>query len=323
MGTYRQLDLKERGQIEILRKEGKGIREIARLLGRSGSTISWELKKQRKDYCAESAQKETWRKRHQPRILQRVITGAIEQTIRDYLVKDWSPEQIVGRLGKEGFRNLPSFQSIYRFIERDDRDGGKLKKHLRILRKQGKHRTRPKYVTVNRRLTPRLTIEERPKIVEKRSRLGDYERDTVLGKRNGILLLTLVDRTSRRVRIASVSKLCSNEVHEATCRLLEHELVHTITNDNGTEFQRFKETQKALSVAIYFAKAYHAWERGTNENTNGLIRQYFPRKKPIPNLRDDEIQAIENHLNNRPRKCLDYKTPNEIHALLKNAECSG
>jgi len=212
-----------------------------------------------------------------------------------------------------------SVASIYRFIERDHANGGYLKSHLRVLRRQRKDRKKPKWRKYQGSLQDRTPISERPRVVERRERLGDIERDTVFGAKNGSLVLTMVDRRSRLTRIAWIEKKCSRLIHQATVRTLRGQIVRTITNDNGTEFARHLETAKALKAPVYFSKAYAAWERGTNENTNGLLRQYLPRRQAIGPLTRKQIRALEDKLNHRPRKCLNFETPHEVHRRLSLA----
>jgi len=160
-------------------------------------------------------------------------------------------------------------------------------------------------------------IDDRPQVVEKRRRLGDVERDTMMGTWNGPFLLTVVDRTSRYAKIAWIRRKCSTLVHQATVNLLRNEPVQTITNDNGTEFSKHRLTTKALGAQVYFSRAYRSWERGSNENLNGLLRQYFPRRMNLGNVTRAQIKHAEHQLNNRPRKCLGYRTPSEVHHELK------
>jgi len=296
-----------------------GVRGIGRQLSRSASTISREIIRgglQSGCYGAFSAHQKMLKHRHRSRVDLHCVSGDLEAHIRDKLLLDWSPEQIVGRLRVEGRSDKVSLQAIYRYIARDKAQGGKLWRHLRILRVIRKKKTGPDWKP-RQYLADRVNIDQRPQIVEKRNRLGDYERDTVLGKRGKSVLLTIVDRTSRCLKLAWVATNTCDAIHAKTVSLLKHETLHTLTNDNGFEFLRHKKTARTLGVPIYFANRYRSWERGTNENTNGLLRQYFPKKKDIGRSSKQTIEAVAERLNTRPRKLHGYRTPNEMHRLLK------
>lgn len=310
---YHRLTLRERYRIEALIESGKSIRQTAKALNRSPSTISRELKRLRGRYDASCADQRAFFLKTKPQLNRRMVVGPVKAHIVKKLREDWSPEQISGRMRLENNSLChPSHQTIYRFIYEDRRLGGKLFKHLRILRRQRKDRKVAKYGTYSHMVKRRM-IDERPKIVEKRARLGDFERDTVLGKFNGSVLLTIVDRTSRLLKLAWLPKKTAREAHEATVKLLKHESVCTITNDNGGEFRRHALTEQELQTKVYFSKAYCSWERGTNENLNGLLRQYYPRSQDIGKPTPSELRRVQERLNNRPRKCLGYQTPNEVH----------
>lgn len=316
--SYRRLALGDRYQIQAFLASGQSYREVARQLGRSASTISREVGRLKsKDYSAGLAQRasEECRQGRYEKI--RKIKASLELYVRRRIEQDWSPEQISGRLRYGLAEQTPSHPTIYEYIERDKLNGGKLWKHLRILRKQRKDRKKPNWCEY-RRMPDRQMISDRPAIVENRDRIGDFERDLVHGKFNKAALLTIVDRTSRLVKLGVVGKKSSDEVHRQTVRLLRGQVVHTLTNDNGTEFARHKQTAHELKAEVYFANSYSSHQRGTNENTNGLLRQYFPRRRPIEAHSKREIKRIENLLNNRPRKCLGYKTPLEVHRDLNS-----
>lgn len=314
MKNYHRLAHAERYQIEALVNSGLGVREIARQLNRSPSSICREVRRLAGSYRAEVAEEQSQVLRKRPRFDLRKIRGSLKTYVHDKLNLDWSPEQISGRLRCENEDVGVSHQTIYRYLKREKEFGGVLWRHLRILRKQRKDKF-PRWKPT--RLEGRTLIADRPAIVEKRQRVGDFERDTVEGKRGRSLLLTAVDRTSRFSKIAWIEKKCSYLTHEKTVQCLKDEFVRSITNDNGTEFSQHQSTADQLGTKIYFSRAYRAWERGTNENFNGLLRQYFPKKKDIGVVSEEEIQRIEDLLNNRPRKYLGYKTPKEVHQHLK------
>lgn len=311
---YHRVTPADRYRIEAGLQSGFSIREIAKNLKRSPSSISREVSRNafKRSYEAERANAlRAERKKLSRRQLK--IRGSIRKKVVAKILSDWSPEQISASLNRE-----ISKQTIYRFIERERKCGNTLIKHLRILRKERHDRKRVTWVAPSERLTRRRWIDERPKVVDKRVRIGDFERDTVFGKLNGPLLLTLVDRSSRYAKVEWVEKKCSKLVHEATVRALKREIVRTITNDNGTEFARHELTAKKLKTKIYFSKAYRSWERGTNENFNGLLRQYFPRKRCIGKPTRAELNRIETLLNTRPKKVLGWKTPLEVHRLKRS-----
>src|SRR6185436_4333123 len=312
MKQYQRLTLGERYQIQVLLARGVSVRGIALQLQRNASTISREVKGSGVTYDADLKHREANRLRRLSHPQLQVIRGELEDYVRRKIRLDWSPEQIAGRLLREQDKKVVSYQTIYRYLERDKKKRGLLWCHLRILRKQRKDRKVPHWHPTNPHVG-RTMISERPRVVEKRDRLGDFERDTLLGTHNGSLLLTIVDRTSRLLKMQWLPDKSCDRIHQATVMLLNNETVHSLTNDNGMEFARFKKTAAALNTKVYFSRSYAAWERGSNENTNGLLRQYFPRKKDIGQPPADKITYIENLINNRPKKCLGYQTPLEVH----------
>ena len=311
--SYRRLTLGDRYQIQAHLQSGLSCREIARNLGVNPSTITRETAKVAGKYCAVKAQEVAKNLGLKRRAGKFKITNELEFTVRAKLKLDWSPDQVCAHLKMENLQTV-SVQSIYRYVSRDKAARGELWKHLRILRKQGKDRKVPTWKPGWTNISRRTDIIERPSLVKQRSRLGDVERDLVLGKANGPALLTIVDRRSRLVRIVRVENKCAEEVHWATVEALQGQMIYTITNDNGSEFANHYFTAKELRCEVYFSRPYRAWERGTNENMNGLLRQYFPRKKPLNHVTLERIKEVEDLLNTRPRKCLGYKTPLEVHS---------
>ncbi|MDD9806573.1 MAG: IS30 family transposase [Gammaproteobacteria bacterium] len=230
----------------------------------------------------------------------------IETLLRD----DWSPEQISLWLAKEGFFRV-SHEWVYHHIYHDQSLGGDLHLHLRY-RKQ----RRKRYGSYSRRgqLPGRVFIDERPAIVERRCRLGDWELDTIIGKDHKGALVSLCERKSRLTMIDKVSRKSADAVSKATVRLLRSLpcRVHTLTSDNGREFAGHRSIARALGAKFYFAHPYASWERESNENSNGLIRQYFPKRTDFSTLTRRDLRAVMDKLNNRPRKCLGMKTPNQV-----------
>ena len=231
--------------------------------------------------------------------------------INHYIRKDFSPEQVSGHLARKHELRI-SHETIYKHIWSDKRSGGSLYKHLR----HSNRKYRKRYGSKERRgrMKGRVSIDLRPAIVDTKSRIGDWEIDTITGKNSKGYLVTVVERKSRLTLIKRVPDKQSDEMAKAIIKLLRphKESVLTITADNGKEFTRHKKISKSLKADVYFAHPYHAWERGLNENTNGLLRQYFPKKLDFCTIDDKSIQHAMERLNNRPRKTLGYATPNEV-----------
>src|SRR6185437_9154862 len=227
----------------------------------------------------------------------------VKQWIDQRLKQKWSPEQIVGRARLEN-RPIVGVETIYRYIYRDKVQGGDLWKHLRHTRKARKRRfPAPRWP----KSLPRLSIEQLPQSINRRERIGDLERDLIVGAQRRGYLLTLVDRRTRFVRIEKLQRPSADAVHKATLQALKKLEVKSLTNDNGCEFIRYFETQKALGVPIYFTRPYASWERGTVENTNKLIRQYVPKQVNINEITHEQVKMVEMVLNHRPRKLLGFK----------------
>jgi IS30 family transposase len=288
--------------------------EIARELGRHRSTIYREVKRNGAKYDGAyrpmfAVEKASGRRRRSRR--NRRYTpdhfAVIERLLRD----DFSPEQIVGRLRLEGVQVM-SHETIYLHIWADRTHGGSLWRHLRGARKL-KRKRYGRYDSRGR-LAGKRMITERPAIVERRSRLGDWEIDTVHGKgKPGVV--TIVERKSGLLRVGPLPRLGAQEtLHRATALLRrEPHPVHTITSDNGSEFHLYKRIEQRLDTTFYFATPHHAWERATNENTNGLLRQYLPKHTCLKALTQPQCHALAERLNNRPRRRLGFRTPNEVY----------
>jgi transposase, IS30 family len=227
----------------------------------------------------------------------------IEEKIR----LDWSPEQVSGTL-----KITISHERIYQHIWADKRNGGMLYKHLR----QSNKKRKKQYGSKDKRgqIRNRISIDERPEIVAQKTRIGDWEIDTVIGKNHQGALVTIVDRVSKFTLIKKVACKHAEVVTEATILLLQPYLdkTLTITADNGKEFASHERIKEQLNADVYFAHPYRSWERGLNENTNGLIRQYFTKGSSFENITDTEVEAVMHKLNHRPRKTLNFKTPREV-----------
>jgi IS30 family transposase len=314
--NYNHLTWDERYHIEELKREGLSQAEIAEQIGRSRATISRELRRNsgERGYRTKQAHEKA-RRRLSERGMSNVagITEAIWGYVKKHLTEDqWSPEQICGRLQLEGLGAI-SPETIYQRILADKMVGGELYLHLRC-----KKQRRKRYGS-NRSarglIKNRVDIDDRPPIVDQRKRIGDWEGDTVIGSHTrGPVIATLVERKSRFTKCAKAN----NKTSEAVTRAIFEKMkplaafMLTMTLDNGKEFSSHQILAALLKIKIFFAHPYHSWERGTNENTNGLLRQYLPKKISFHNLTEEALQEIEDKLNNRPRKCLGYQTPFEV-----------
>ena len=312
--AYHHLSDEERHTLSVLRAQGFSQGLIACALERSPSTISRELKRNRSthdDSYRYSAAGELYRGRlKRSRRNQRYKIkdfAPVERLIRE----DLSPQQIVGRAKVEGVK-IMCHQTIYDWIWANQLAGGSLWRHLRG---NGKVR-RKRYGRPDSRghRSGKTMISERPPIVEQRSRLGDWEIDTVRGS-DKAAILTIVDRKSGLVQIGPLPQSTVQFTQQRTVELLgpHRPNGHTITSDNGTEFHGYKYIEQQLDADFFFATPHHAWERGTNENTNGLIRQYLPKQTSLQDLTQNRCNIIAEKLNNRPRLRLGFKTPNEIY----------
>ena len=306
------LTVDERDRIAQLWHQGADQKEVARALGRSPATISRELRRNRmgEQYYAGHAQREAERRRRERPIARKLEDAELNKAVRKGLAQDWSPEQITGRLDQqhpEQPERRVSAQTIYRWIEQDaDRE------HWQAhLRRRGKRPCRRQ----NEAATDAARIADRPEAIEQRLRLGDFEGDTVLGPPGTGGLATLVDRRSRFTVVLKIQSKNADHVHEKLKqRLKEFDEEHrrSITFDNGTEFARCHRLEKHLGIELYFADPGCPYQRGTNENTNGLIRQYFPKGTDFRDVSHVETRRVENLLNSRPRACLGFQTPAEV-----------
>lgn len=308
--NYRQLAREQRYQINVLRRAGHNQTHIAALIGCHKSTISRELRRNRgqkgyrhhqADEMAYDRQCEAYRSR---------IAWQTWQEVERLLRQDWSPDQISGHL-KRAKQPSVSHEWIYLYVYADKRRGGTLHRHLRSQKKQ-----RKRYSGYIRRgqIPNRTSIDKRPQIVASKGRFGDWEVGTIVGARHKGGILSAVERKSKLTRLRKLTTKGAAEMKDNTIELLAPlaAKVHTITVDNGKEFCEHELIAAGLQARIYFAHPYASWERGLNENTNGLVRQYFPKKYQFSRISDSDLQRVENLLNNRPRKTLGYRTPNEV-----------
>lgn len=312
--TYKQLTPEERYQIYALLKAEKNKDQIAEVLDRHPSTIGREIKRNSggKGYRPKQAQEKTLgRRRNAPKAIK--FTEVVKAYVDQKLSLQWSPEQISGRMEKDiGLR--VSHERIYQYLVEDRKTGGTLWSDLRRSNKKRKKR----YGRADNRgkIPNRVGIEKRPAIVDSKRRRGDWEGDTVIGSGpQGGALMTLVERKSQYTLVAPVASKSAPEVTRAILEradTLDRGLFKTLTFDNGKEFSHHEKLATALGVSVYFARPYHSWERGLNENTNGLLRQYFPKKTSLRNLSAQRVQEVQDLLNHRPRKTLGYLTPHEV-----------
>ncbi len=306
MNTYTQLTQEQRYQIYALLKMGHNQTKIADVLEVHKSTISRELRRNRgqRGYRPQQAQRLALSRRDK---VQRRIAAETWARVTSKLRQEWSPEQVSAWLQKTVGVQV-SHEWIYQHILADKRTGGELYRHLRCQQKR-----RKRYGSYERRgqIPNRVSIEQRPKLVEQRKRIGDWEADTIIGKGQRQAIVTLVERKSRFTLMHKVERRTAAAVKQAILQLLAPYRAQTltITFDNGKEFAHHQEIARQLQAKVFFAHPYASWERGSNENTNGLIRQYFPKGSDFSTITTEQISFVHERLNHRPRKCLDFLTP--------------
>jgi len=312
MRKYTQLTSEQRYQISGLKKAGCKQAQIAAEVGVNKSTISRELKRNKGD--------RGWRPKQAQRLCDARRQGCLNG--KQFSLNDWaeaerlirqdlSPEQAAARLELEGGLQI-SHEIIYQHIYAEKRAGGDLWRHLRC---QKPHRKR--YASGQERrgmIRNRISIDERPEIVEQKTRIGDWEGDTVIGKNHQGVLVTLAERKSRYVLVGQLSSKHAEGVTAKINSLLRphKDKCHTVTFDNGKEFAGHESIAAELKADIYFAHPYHSWERGLNENSNGLLRQYFPKGMELIDVTEERVQWAADRLNHRPRKVLGFRTPHEV-----------
>ncbi len=321
--SYKHLTLEERYHIQAYKEAGYKQNEIAKELGVDPATISRELKRNSskvyKRYSAKKAQEVSNDKRmYASRVSNLKMDKKLKKVLIKYIQKEWSPEQISKRLKETNIADI-SHVRIYQFIQQDKLQGGDLYTNLRF------HHTghrRAKYGSKNKgRIKDRVSISQRDKIVDDKSRVGDWEIDTIVGANQKGAITTVVERKTSLVRISIPTTKKAVDIENETIRIMRplKDQIYTITSDNGLEFSNHKNISKALDYKHYFCHPYSSWERGLNEYTNGLIRQYIPKGTSFDNITPEYIKMIEDKLNNRPRKALNWKTPNEAFYGLEMA----
>ena len=286
--------------------------EIASSIGKHLSSVYREIQRNRgqRGYRPKQAdEKASARQAMKPRSVR--FTAAIRTQVEAWLREDFSPEQIAGRAKHEGIA-MVSHERIYQHIWQDKRAGGTLYQHLRHISK--KYRKRYGSKQERGQIPNKVLIDARPAEVESRQEIGHWEIDTVIGKSHDGAIVTLVERTSRFTVIGKLVGKHADPCAEKTVEILTpfSDKVKSITADNGKEFAKFERIAEALEALFFFAHPYHSWERGSNENTNGLIRQYLPKFMGFGSITQEDCQRIMDKLNNRPRKVLGFRTPAEV-----------
>jgi len=298
--------------IQRLLQQDHTQKSVAQILGVSQSTICRELRRDgmnQANYCAARANTHALGQRpHPPNQKSQKLWDDVEEKL---IKHQWSPEQISGRRYLEGQETV-SVEAIYLHIYAAEKAGRSLACHLRLAHRKRKKRRSNQ--DLRGQIKNRVSIDERPPEVDEKERLGDFELDTVVGPPGGAVLVTIVDRHSKYTLMQVASSKSAADVGGAILSLLRRhkDIVETLTFDNGKEFAYHYLIDMLLGCRSYFAHPYHSWERGLNENTNGLIRQYFPKKTDFALITDKDVCKVQDLLNSRPRKTLDYQTPNEI-----------
>ena len=315
MPKYRQITSGERYVIAALRKRKLSLSEIARHMGRSPSTISREVRRNLSTQSRYSPPKaDSYAVARRRRSRRNTHFSPDDWVLVEHLVGlDWSPEQVSGWLSLHGLLSI-SYETIYLRVWRDKSCGGDLWTHMR----QATKRRRKRYRSHDSRgrLAGKRHISERPAEVETRQVQGHWEIDSIMGDDHGRhSALTVVERMTGFLQMGKLVRHCAADATARTIELIDRQrdCFKTITADNGTEFHSYKLIEEATGVPFYFATPHHSWERGTNENTNGLIRQYLPKRKSMAHVTQTDLDAIATKLNSRPRKRLGFRTPEECY----------
>ncbi|HSH30740.1 MAG TPA: IS30 family transposase [Thiohalobacter sp.] len=317
---YQHINAAERQVIQRALEAGESRRSIARSLGRNHSSISREIRRNggRRAYKAAAAQHRAEGRASRPRHTRRFAHKPLKRTVLTWLALDWSPAIISGRLRrdfpKDGNMRV-SAESIYHWVYRDALQGGRLYRHLWQRRhRRIAHRSR---MPAHSRIPDRIDITERPPAVAERARIGDWEGDTVVGRKNRGGLVTHLERVTRYLVAGRIPNKRAATFATATNKLLgwvPASLCHTLTLDNGTENAAHARIAKAKTMDVYFAHPHAPWQRGANEQVNGLIRRYFPKGTDFRKVTDEQVAQVVMQINQRPRKCLDYQSPYEVFA---------
>lgn len=311
--SYSQLTYGDRIRIGILVQQGKGPTQIAKEVAKHRSSIYRELSRNQSPggYFPETANIHAVNRKVEAAAIPRIDEDR-KKWVTEKLLLQWSPEQISNRMHLELGEGV-SHEWIYKMIYADRKNGGVLHFNLRWGRKTRKKRGGGR--DKRGQIPNRVSIEKRPEVINERGRIGDFEGDLIIGAHHKGMLLTLVDRASRYTLIEKLITKNAEATAKATVASLEslRGNKHSITYDNGKEFSAHEQVSKEAGVSIFFAHPYSSFERGTNENTNGLIRQYFPKKYDLRKTSSEDVKKVQNLLNHRPREILGFKTPHEFH----------
>jgi transposase, IS30 family len=311
------LTCEQRYTISVMLAQNHAQNQIALAIGKDKSVISREIKRnsdQRNGIYKSDLANRKYKQRQEQKNRPIIFTASIKKYVEDGLNNEYSPEQINGRAKLDGI-SCVSHECIYQYIWKDKKHGGRLFEKLRHTGR--KYRKRGNSKDKRGTIKDRVSIEQRPTIVDEKVRFGDLEIDTVIGQNHHGALLTINDRVTSLVWIQLLDGKHSEPLTKTTIQTLSplKQQIKTITADNGKEFARHQEIAKELNISFFFAKPYHSWERGANENTNGLIRQYFPKGSSFENITHQQVLDVQNKLNNRPRKKLGYFSPNEFYKI--------
>ena len=319
--SYNHLTENERYVISHLVLYGLTLREISRRLSRHHTTISREIKRNKPTYADDAvywydaAKVYTDERKRKARYAKRKSNSQLVRYVKAKLIEDWSPEEIAGRLTVD-YKNQEhmriSHETIYQWIYADAMKGGDLYTHLR--RHHKKRRKQRRYGSGRGLIPGRVSISKRPEVVDKRGRFGDWEGDTVEGAKGSGAIASHVERKSRYLVAVKLTDKSANTMTIASAKALRRipkVMRKTLTVDNGKEFSMFKQLEEETGLSVYFADPYSAWQRGLNENTNGLIRQYLPKGIDFKYVTNKDLALVVKKLNYRPKKCLHYQTPHE------------
>lgn len=321
MRNYKQLNQKEREIIDVLKRKGESCAAIGKKLNRNKSTIARELKRNSSSeyhcYLTHQANQRANKRKHKAVCRQRLKNPRLRAYVLAKLKEDWSPEQIAGRIRIDHSDLKVSHEAIYQYIyakETSNREQliASLKRAHRMRRHKGLYRKQKKTKIPNR-----ISIDQRPLHVQTRKQFGHWETDSLISRKSKAALNSLIERKSRLLCLTKLNQKTANNTAMAIIRHLKDlptKARRTLTLDNGTENAAHEFITHKTDIQCYFAHPYHSWERGTNENTNGLIRYYLPKGTDFSTISKQSLQFIETRLNNRPRKCLKFKTPNEVAA---------
>ena len=316
---YHHLTPLERKSIDSMLAMNFTQTKMAKVLSRNQSTLSRELKRYRErdgHYNPHTGNVMYHKHRERLPVKGKIDNAKLMAIVSEKLKEKWAPEQVSGWLREEKHPQdkamWVSHETIYRYVRQDRAKGGQLYKHLRHSRKRFSNRVQAR--SSMGKIKDRVSIEERPAIVDEQARIGDWEGDTVVGKAQQGAFATLVERKTLFLVAHTMDDRKAASLNEAVLTAMKHiprQKMQTLTLDNGSEFTHFKVLEEALGMKVYFAHPYRAWERAINENTNGLIRQYLPKKTSFADLTQQQLDEIVDQLNNRPRKKLNYRTPRQ------------